>query len=436
MTFDKVLETLLEVCESWSHAQTLTQVAIVRDLRGRVRLVFDCKAELAELLALESVLKRELGDWFVPDLLTTESGATPLRNIARRLLSIAPPRDDLEYLDKIGQRRRVTPQRWRLLERRIGKLPWLESADAPPWSLRDNGPGSVAFYSFKGGVGRTTSLAACALLAAQAQEKVIVIDLDLEAPGAGSLFGVHNVERGVLDVLVDHLGTDQIDLQDALYRPEGVSDSYADFIQVMPAGNLRGDYLEKLARLDFSSTTVDLNTPQSPVRSALRALLEKLRADHPSHWILLDARAGLHDLAGLSLHGLAHIDVIFSRQNRQGVAGLELVLKALARREPEVTSKTVLVHALASANVDQASAERGLLQQETFELFRKYLYRGRIPEMMAEDAEHRPWTIRREESIERNDRLETIIPLLIGADYQALWERIKIIAEAGRSKES
>lgn len=38
-----------------------------------------------------------------------------------------------------------------------------------------------------------------------------------------------------------------------------------------------------------------------------------------TNYILLDSRAGLHDLAGLSLHNLAHVDVLVGRDSDQSI---------------------------------------------------------------------------------------------------------------------
>jgi len=83
-------------------------------------------------------------------------------------------------------------------------------------------------------------------------------------------------------------------------------------ITVFPAGSVDDSYIQKLARLDFSSTEPG---KKNPVGYALEAMLHKLRADYDV--ILLDARAGLHDLAGMSLHGLAHVDVLVFRSTTQ-----------------------------------------------------------------------------------------------------------------------
>jgi len=435
VTFDEVLPALLLSCETWKDSASLRHIAVVRDLRGRLRLVVEPRADTSpDLDALRNLLNTSLGAWFTGEILSTQHGAQALRNVARRVLAVAPPWDAPRYLGPLGEVITAPPERWLLLERRVGKQPWLEGDADAPWVLDSNEPAVVTFYSFKGGVGRTTTLAACALLASQAGEDVVVIDLDLEAPGAGSLLGVAEAQRGALDVLVDHLATNAIDLGQAVDAPRSPA-PLADRCRVIPAGRLDDGYLEKLARLDFSGSTVDLRTSQSPVRESLRALLTKVRDEFKPRWIFLDARAGLHDLAGLSLHGLAHVDVVFSRCNEQGIAGLNLVLRALSRRVNDIAAKVVLVHAMAPANVDAAAQEQARLRLETHRMFVRHgLYRDAIPDEAASDADHRPWTIRSEESIERNDRLDAIVPQLTGGDYRALWERITLLVSAQRTR--
>jgi len=64
---------------------------------------------------------------------------------------------------------------------------WLGAPIEPPWQSPEHleVPAIVAFYSFKGGVGRTAALASFALQRALLGDRVVVVDLDLEAPGAG-----------------------------------------------------------------------------------------------------------------------------------------------------------------------------------------------------------------------------------------------------------
>lgn len=435
MTFDDVLPTLLRLCETWEHFGAIETLAVVRDLRGRIRLAVQPRSEaVLDMESLRALLTNELGDWFTGDLLSTRTGNEPVRNIARRVIAVSPAWDDARYPDVSGGKVEVTPGRWKRLERRVGKQPWLEGEATPPWPLTEADPTVVTFYSFKGGVGRTTTLAACALLAAQAGEAVVIVDLDLEAPGVASLFGIDDTSRGVLDVLVDHLAVDAVDLEGAVQAPRGLPAEYGDLIHVVPAGRLDRRYLEKLARLDFTGSTVDLTATTSPVRDALKAMLDRLRIEHRPKWIFLDARAGLHDLAGLSLHGLAHVDVIFSRANAQGLAGLDLVLDALSRAQRGGSAHTVLVHALAPVALPEAVAEQARMSERTHAMFvRHKLFPKGIPAQTAVDADHWPWTLHRDEKIERND-LGAVVPQLTSDYFRALWQRIRLLAVTMRGE--
>src|SRR5262245_60254027 len=68
----------------------------------------------------------------------------------------------------------------------------------------------VAFYSFKGGVGRSLVLANVGWLLAANQQRVLVVDWDLEAPGLEEFFracvpqGLVRQIPGVIDLLVDY----------------------------------------------------------------------------------------------------------------------------------------------------------------------------------------------------------------------------------------
>ena len=67
----------------------------------------------------------------------------------------------------------------------------------------------TSFYSFKGGVGRTTATILTALLLARQGKKVMIVDFDLEAPGLASIFANQNDEsqsllsvKGFVDFLI------------------------------------------------------------------------------------------------------------------------------------------------------------------------------------------------------------------------------------------
>jgi len=86
------------------------------------------------------------------------------------------------YLEEVTTPRGRFPIR--VMEQRIVGQDWLQTpapSVAPPAAPR------IVFASLKGGVGRSTALAVVAANLARCGRKVLVVDLDLEAPGIGTM---------------------------------------------------------------------------------------------------------------------------------------------------------------------------------------------------------------------------------------------------------
>ena len=64
---------------------------------------------------------------------------------------------------------------------------------------------TIAFYSYKGGVGRTLALSNIARRLADFGKKVIMLDLDLEAPGLHTKFSNFQWDRKVESGIVDYI---------------------------------------------------------------------------------------------------------------------------------------------------------------------------------------------------------------------------------------
>jgi cellulose biosynthesis protein BcsQ len=225
----------------------------------------------------------------------------------------------------------------RIDDRTRTRSAWLPRFRDPPWKARRSspaarspeaplgeGPPIIVFYSFKGGVGRTTALAAFAILRAREGERVLVIDFDLDAPGAGTLLAADRGEempRGVVDYLLEALLGD-VDLEDYVHRCKReplVGDMGGEII-VMPAGSVDDDYLAKLSRLDL-----EIRGDEHPLDGILHEARDGLRPD----WILIDSRAGLSPLAGVVLDGIAHLHVLFGTNSAQSQLGLRQVIRQL-----------------------------------------------------------------------------------------------------------
>lgn len=451
MTFDDVLPQVVRCCEEHDpDAKKLERIYVVRDAHGRVRLcVKPCDGAAPDLPALETQLSNSLGVFFDPPLLDPGSkGGTA--GLARGLISKAEALGFKAWQpDPPDPGPPLAAGRWFLLERRLSKVEWLDGCIPElPWQSGD-GPPIIAFYSFKGGVGRTTAMLSCAWQLAAQGNQVAIVDLDLEAPGLGALCcEPPRVEgRGVLDYLVDQIATGSAEHED-LGIPASALGEEAERVTVYPAGSLQGGYLEKLARLDFMNSGGAGEI--SPAAKALRQLLLKIRnpADGipKPQYILLDSRAGLHDIAGLSLHGLAHLDVLFGRASEQSYQGMDLTVRTLARRKGAALS-CVMVHGLApvtaSDPIKKPESEEGRFLERVFKIFESRIYklleeRGEtVPSEATTDGPHSPVALHTNEKLERFLKVDkTVRYELFGPDYVELVRAIQAKLPKGASAES
>jgi MinD-like ATPase involved in chromosome partitioning or flagellar assembly len=368
-----------------------------------------------------------LGAWFAAPILHSQERGD-LARLANIVINHKAPQLRVEWNDLAGNRREAS-EKWHIIERHLSKLDWLDKEPAKLiWPLREQTPSIVTFYSFKGGVGRTTALASTAWQLARAGKRVVVIDLDVEAPGIGSLLGVQT-ERGLVDFLVDHAAIQSSSLDGMLAPAAGLGDD-ARLVDVIGAGRLDVAYFEKLARLDYSISGMLEPKQGHPVREALRALLESLRRRSPSpDYILLDARAGLHDLAGLSLHDLAHVDVIVGRDSSQGYQGLELTVQALAARRDAKDRRCVVVQTMAPDDPGSKVYEEATREylDHSYDVFNRHMYADLTDDApSAEDdtAAHFPAVVRFNQRLIRFEALAHVEHEVLSEDFRNVKERI------------
>jgi MinD-like ATPase involved in chromosome partitioning or flagellar assembly len=449
MTFDDVLPALLRRCEADGGWPSVDRACVVRDVRGKVRLVIRpaLAARPDDVVALrerlEGALSADLGRWFVtPILVTTDPGERG--NVARTVLDHGEPWNEAAYPDPVTGHQRTPnrPDGWLRVERSLGKHGWIgRERSTSPWPLEAGAPAIVTFYSFKGGAGRTTALAACAWqlaagTAGRDPKRVAIVDLDLEAPGVGALFAV-DTERGVLDIVVDHVATSAIDL-DRAYGSASSLGAEAPKVDVFPAGALNEDFVRKLGRLDYATAEPWGASDRIPVHQALVALLGRIRGELNPDYILLDARAGLHDLAGMSLHGLAHVDVIVTRASRQALDGFSLTVRTLARRKREEDLRCVTVHGFGplDAEAPEGRAEIEEVRSHAYRVFSDAVYDD-APEETDDAAAHWPWMLPRDERLHRFATLASVREALFSEPYRRLTGRVVelCVRESGQEDE-
>lgn len=187
-------------------------------------------------------------------------------------------------------------------------------------------PRTVTFYSFKGGVGRTTALTHVAWILAMRGRKVVAVDLDLEAPGLSTAFNLNPQPRyGIVDYFYERS-----------YLPEGVEPNITvaqifgevripnatGRVFVVPAGSLNLDYVSKVD--DLRATTV-LNSGENLWSVFSREIQDQLQPDI----LLVDSRTGINQWGALSLLQAADEAIIFLFPNEQNRQGIDLILQSL-----------------------------------------------------------------------------------------------------------
>lgn len=190
------------------------------------------------------------------------------------------------------------------------------------------------FYSFKGGVGRSLLLANVGVSLARGSRKVLLWDLDVEAPGLHFISGLRAEKppaRGFLEWLVDwqQAGSPLPEgalLESFLALPYAVPDIPGLF--VLPAFGDRGNFARLYQEVDWPHFTV--RQPEVGLQLFQR-LLEELSAQAGHEHVLLDSRTGITDLGGLLTAVLPHATVLVGNYSAQNTTGLLSVYRALQK---------------------------------------------------------------------------------------------------------
>lgn len=206
---------------------------------------------------------------------------------------------------------------------------------------------TVTFYSFKGGVGRTMALVNVGALLAEAGNRVLLVDFDLEAPGLpsyGALKGAKG-RAGILDYVES-------------YQRELVAPDVNDYIVecpifgdgkslwLMPAGrSLKPSYSDQLNRMDWER----LYTDQSGYLM-FEDLKEQWRqfGDKGFDYVLIDSRTGYTDVGGICTRQLPDSVVIMFMPTAQNIDGLAPIVSGIKAEQEQ--GRDIRIH-FCAANV-------------------------------------------------------------------------------------
>ncbi len=414
--FDEAKEAAIGAAGAWIGAQApKVQGMLIVDLFGKLRLVLRTGGD-ADASGLEQDLVTQCGAWWTGELLNIEELDVVTRQVYESAWQTARLDDD--------------EPRLRILDRHRSRTAWFSRSVEPPWPAPEEGPPIIVFYSFKGGLGRSTLLASFAIQRARMGERVCVLDFDLDSPGIGRLLSADpegmTARWGVVDFLLERSPT-EAPLADYFHRCDRVAG--AGEIVAFPSGYMDEGYADKLAG-------VDLEEAPEAHESGLWKLLHRIRDELKPQWILLDARTGISEPAGQLLSGIAHLHVLLGTTHDQSWQGLNRVLDRLGKERGLADSpqaEVLLVQAMVP------SGETGKVAKEKFvaraeEEFDKRYY------LVADEADpDRFWTLDDKDSqdaphasmpVDYDSRLASfgdiaeVADALCGGPYPPIVERI------------
>lgn len=338
--FDDSLPALAKAIINSCGEAALEAGVALRDTKGRLSFYFNTPISEDQRGLLSAILSEALGPYARTDRVIAgidEFGVTDLM-LSPEIISVA-----------------VVGKFVRLIDHRLVGADWLRE----PTSPKIGGAARLVFASLKGGVGRSTALSVVAAHAASRGRRVLAVDLDMEAPGLGAmLLNETTTPRfGMIDALVERALSP--------LNPELIRDLVGastltgrGSVDVVPAFGARsianpGDVLAKIGRAYGEVVRGDgvVETMLDQVAAIIDAVEESRRYD----LILIDARAGLHEIAAAALFGLGAEILCFGVDEPQTFQGYRALFSHIDRYSHSNSSRNEWLTRL---NLVQAKAPR------------------------------------------------------------------------------
>lgn len=343
--------------------QALQQGRIVRDAFGRLTFVSKNELSLEQIERVSKSLAERMGPYVDPERVVLPPDYPGMANILES--------EGMRVVAFVNALEEVYVT---VLDRRIVGSDWLEVP-----SEKGLVTPTLVFASMKGGVGRSTAICVLAQHLSYLGKNVLVVDLDLEAPGLGSM--LLDQERrplyGLVDLLVEE-GVGGLD-QELLEECVGVSGLVEGqgLIEVVPATGLRCITWPENVLAKLSRAMIEAPHPGGPtisVRERVRSILEKISRRRPYDAILVDSRAGLAEISATSLLGLGGDILLFGIDQPQTFEDFSYLLAHLAALplsgSSDWRSRMKVIHAKAKPS----SEARSKFQDQMYEVFADHFY--------------------------------------------------------------
>ena len=357
LTFDQILPAVTDLLGA--NCVTLQDVAwliINRDLNGRVRFIApeQAREDAALRLKLEGIYNT-LAERLSPHAYPEDAGILYERD--RNVALQGASHFQLDGFDRV----------W-VVDRLATEANWVRIAPETTGAPR------VVFFSIKGGVGRSTALAATAWHLAQAGKRVLVLDLDLESPGLSSALLPQDRQPmyGITDWLVEDLVGNGEVIIDSMVATSNLS--HDGEIHVVPAhGAAHGEYIAKLGRVWMPKVQADGTRETWSAR--LGRLLQALETRIEPDVVLIDSRSGIDEIASACITDMgANLILLFALEGEQTWNGYRMLFEQWQRTQTtqQIRERLKIVGAIVP-ELDRVSYLQGL-RESANQIFGETLY--------------------------------------------------------------
>jgi tetratricopeptide (TPR) repeat protein len=215
----------------------------------------------------------------------------------------------------------------------------------------ERAPGKIiTFYSYKGGTGRSMTLANVAWILASNGKRVLVVDWDLEAPGLHRYFSPFLVDKnltsseGVIDFVIDYATEAMTPPQEGEVVPRDWYVEHADLARYAASLEWDGWDFPGEGTLDFVSAGCQGPSYSTRVNTFdwqsfydrhgggvfLETVKEKLREEYD--YVLLDSRTGVSDTSGICTVQMPDVLAVCFTLNNQSIEGAAAIAASVSRQ--------------------------------------------------------------------------------------------------------
>lgn len=178
----------------------------------------------------------------------------------------------------------------------------------------------VTFYSYKGGVGRSLTLANIAILLARWGHRVLTIDWDLEAPGLHQYFAPlmpGPPDKGLVDLVEDFRAGD---VHPSAAYVSHLNTDENGVVDLIAAGRQCDDYPHRVQGINWAAL----------YEHGFADVLERFRKDWVTAYdfVLIDSRTGWADIASICTAHLPDRLVLVFTANVQSISGAVAVVRS------------------------------------------------------------------------------------------------------------